>query len=83
MKILLQEIANFSKLDTQLPVNIWVDGYQSYRNGKHYKRIKFQLNKTNKVQKENFAVISLVDASVINEEKVLKQKNCKITKKKT
>lgn len=74
-------MANFSKLDTLLPVNIWVDGYQSYKRGKHYKRIKFQLNTANRIQKDNFATISLVDASVIDEEKILKQKNCKISKK--
>ena len=69
-----QELANYRKRDTNLSVNIWVDESQTYKKGKHYKRVKFQLNKSNQVQKENFASISLVDCRVIDREKVLKQK---------
>lgn len=76
-----QELANYRKRDTDLPVNIWVDESQTYKKGKHYKRIKFQLNKSNQVQKENFASISLIDCKVIDREKVLKQKNCEISER--
>ena len=40
----LREFANLSKRTTGLPVNIWVDVSQSYLQGRHAKRIKFQLN---------------------------------------
>lgn len=43
----LREFANLSKKITGLPVNIWVDDSQSYIQGRHAKRIKFQINHGN------------------------------------
>lgn len=48
--MLLQELANYRKRDTGLSMNIWIDGYQTYRKGKHYKKLKFQINKSNNIE---------------------------------
>ncbi len=41
-------MSNRRKIQTGLPVNIWIDENGSYRAGGHGKRIKFQLNYGNK-----------------------------------
>lgn len=41
----LQEMANVRKKQTGLPVNIWIDEAETYKKGKHSKRIKFQMDK--------------------------------------
>lgn len=72
--MLLQELANYRKRDTGLSMNIWIDGYQTYRKGKHYKKLKFQINKSNNIQKNNFGTISLYNCEIIDLQK-LKRKN--------
>lgn len=42
----LQEMANVRKKQTGLPVNIWIDEAETYKKGKHSKRIKFQIDKS-------------------------------------
>ena len=74
----LKEIANYRKWDTDLPVNIWIDDSKRSLNGKHFKRLKFQINYANKVQKNNFASVSLIDNKVVNVDNVLKKRNCKV-----
>lgn len=74
----LKEMANYRKWDTDLPVNIWIDDSKRYLKGKHFKRLKFQINYANKVQKNNFASVSLIDNKVINADKVLKKHNCEV-----
>jgi hypothetical protein len=41
----LQEMSNVRKKQTGLPVNIWIDEAETYKKGKHSKRIKFQMDK--------------------------------------
>ena len=78
MKQNLQEIANYSKLETKLPVNIWVDTGGTYKNGRRYKRIKFQLNKSIRIQSHSFGIISLANGKVVDREKVLARKDCEL-----
>lgn len=77
----LQELANYRKRDTGLPVNVWIDGYQTYKKGKHYKRIKFQINKSNIIQKNNFGTISLYNGKIINKDQIIKNKNFELAEK--
>ncbi len=74
----LKEMANYQKRDLSLPVNIWLDKGKTYQRGGHYKRVKFQINYANSIQKRNFASISLDTNKVINKKKVLKRRNCEI-----
>lgn len=43
---LVCEMANKYKEETSLPMNIWIDETRSYVDGRHGKRIKFQLDKS-------------------------------------
>ena len=79
-KFNLKEIANYRKWDTGLPVNIWIDDSKSYLNEKHSKKLNFQINYANKIQKNNYATISLIDNKVVNPDKLLKKHNCKVNK---
>ena len=40
----IYSMANRRPVQTGLPVNIWIDEAQGYKEGGHWKRIKFQLN---------------------------------------
>ena len=42
--MLVCEMANKNKAQTQLPMNIWIDENQTYVRGRHSKRVKFQLD---------------------------------------
>ena len=48
----LFEMANYYKEDLELPVNIWLDENETYKFGKHEKRIKFQINYMDKIREE-------------------------------
>jgi len=55
----LEEMSNRRKDQTGLPVNIWIDEAQAYIKGGHSKRIKFQLNKADKISNQPFASMDL------------------------
>lgn len=53
------ELSNKWKKHTGLPMNIWIDETATYKKGKHSKRIKFQLNTSEKLQPNNLGVMDL------------------------
>ncbi len=53
------EMSNKSKLETLLPMNIWIDEAQQYIDGGHAKRIKFQLDTSGKLHKNNTGSMDL------------------------
>lgn len=57
-KFPLNEMANFSKEEFNLPVNVWVDGP---RNLKHSKRIKFQNNYSNSFDETDLITLTISD----------------------
>lgn len=57
-KFPLNEMANFSKEEFNLPVNVWVDGP---RNLKHSKRIKFQNNYSNRFDETDLITLTISD----------------------
>jgi hypothetical protein len=60
-KVDIYEMSTFSKLDSGLPVNLWLDTASNYINGGHWKRIKFQLNYGNNIQNDNLGVMTISD----------------------
>jgi len=56
---LLTEMANKWKSHTGLPMNIWIDERQTYKLGKHSKRIKFQLDTSTKLHPDKQASMDL------------------------
>jgi len=56
---LILEMANKKQRLTGLPVNIWIDENRTYELGKHSKRIKFQLDNSEKFNLKNSAAIDL------------------------
>lgn len=56
---LVCEMANKNKAQTKLPMNIWIDENQTYINGHHSKRVKFQLNHANKANARAFGSMDL------------------------
>ena len=62
----LFSMANRYKDDVDLPMNIWLDEAEEYKEGGHSKRIKFQMNHVNRIQKENLASMTL-DGKVVKE----------------
>lgn len=74
----LFEMTNRRKHQTGLPVNIYVDENGSYRKGGHGKRIKFQLNRGDKMQNQPFAEMML-DGNVV--EKTFKNRKIEINTK--
>ena len=79
MKNRFIEMANVLKMDTELPMNIWIDSEGAYIKSGHAKRIKFQLNKAISIQKGNFATVALYNSEIVDKEKVLKKRNCELT----
>ena len=59
LSALLTEMANKWKSHTGLPMNIWIDERQTYKLGKHSKRIKFQLDTSTKLHPDNQASMDL------------------------
>lgn len=62
----IYSMANIRKRRSGLPVNIWVDESREYLKGGHGKRIKFQINHADTIQKEFLASITL-NGEVIKE----------------
>ena len=54
----IYSMANRHKPETGLPVNIWIDEAKEYLDGGHAKRLKFQINHANVVQKHNLATMT-------------------------
>lgn len=55
----LFEMANYYKEDLNLPVNLWLDEGETYRLGKHGRRIKFQINYMDKIREEYMCPMEL------------------------
>lgn len=55
----LFEMSNKWKSSTGLPMNIWIDENREYITGKHWKRVKFQLDTSNKMDINNSAPMGL------------------------
>jgi hypothetical protein len=55
----LREMANSFKKTTQLPMNIWVDLGKSYKKSGHWKRVKFQKDYGDRINKDNLGSIDL------------------------
>lgn len=53
------EMANKYKEETLLPMNIWIDETGAYVNGRHGKRIKFQLDKAEDFENTNTGSMDL------------------------
>jgi hypothetical protein len=49
----LEEMAGLRKSDSGLPVNLWLDDSSAYKNAGHWKRVKFQGDHGNKVNRGN------------------------------
>ena len=56
---LVCEMSIKNKAKTHLPMNIWIDEAQTYLKGGHSKRIKFQLNHSNKMNLTEFGTMDL------------------------
>ena len=52
-------MSNKRKDLTHLPMNIWIDEAQTYLDGGHSKRVKFQLDTVNKFNKHNIGSMDL------------------------
>lgn len=59
LSVLLTELANKWKSHTGLPMNIWIDERQTYKLGKHSKRIKFQIDNSTKLHPDRQASMDL------------------------
>lgn len=60
------EMSNYRKRKTGLPVNVWIDQAENYKDGGHAKRIKFQINKADRYQ--NNSCPMLLDGSIPEDE---------------
>ena len=56
---LVCEMSIKNKAKTHLPMNIWIDEAKTYLKGGHSKRIKFQLNHSNKMNLTEFGTMDL------------------------
>ena len=56
---LVCEMSTKNKAKTHLPMNIWIDEAQTYLKGWHSKRIKFQLNHSNKMNLNELGTMDL------------------------
>lgn len=60
------EMSNYRKRKTGLPVNVWIDQAENYKDGGQAKRIKFQTNKADRYQ--NNSCPMLLDGTIpVNE----------------
>ena len=75
----LQEMANYSKRDTGLPMNTWIERTEIKNRGGHYIQLKFQLNTDLHCQKNKTASVSLADNKVVNKEQYINSPKCKLT----
>jgi hypothetical protein len=63
----IMSMATLRKIETGLPVNIWVDDGMEYKGSGHGKRIKFQPDKGDRPVTRNFATMKLSDTKVVGE----------------
>ena len=64
--IYIYSMANRRPVQTGLPVNIWIDEKQGYKQAGHWKRIKFQLNRGKRFTNQPEASMDL-DGNVIKD----------------
>jgi hypothetical protein len=57
----LDEMAGLRKPDSGLPVNLWLDETGAYRKGGHWKRIKFQGDYGNEINRNNLFSMTISD----------------------
>jgi hypothetical protein len=57
-KVDIYEMSTFSKLDSGLPVNLWLDTASNYLTS-GYLRLKFQVNYNNKIENNNLGVMTI------------------------
>lgn len=55
----IYEMANKWQEETNLPMNIWIDEAQSYLKGRHSKRLKFQLDTSEKLKSDFLAEMDM------------------------
>ena len=55
----IYEMANKWQEETNLPMNIWIDETQSYLKGKHSKRLKFQLDTSEKMKSDELGEMDM------------------------
>ena len=55
----LEEMSALHKVDTGLPVNLWIDNSSSYKRSGHWKRIKFQGDYGNRMSYTNLVSMSI------------------------
>lgn len=60
------EMSNYRKRKTGLPVNVWIDQAENYKDSGQAKRIKFQINKADRYQ--NNSCPMLLDGSIPEDE---------------
>lgn len=53
------EMANKWQEETNLPMNIWIDETQSYLKGKHSKRLKFQLDTSERMKSDELGEMDM------------------------
>jgi hypothetical protein len=57
----LEEMSGLRKPDTGLPVNLWLDETGAYKQGGHWKRIKFQGDYSNNINRNNLFSMTISD----------------------
>ena len=55
----LDEMAGLRKSDSGLPVNLWLDNTSAYKLSGHWKRIKFQGDHGNKLNRNNLFTMTI------------------------
>lgn len=58
-RLRLSEMSNCRPDKTGLPVNIWIDESETYKDGRHSKRIKFQINRNARFDKNSTCPMTL------------------------
>ena len=61
----IYSMANRHKPETGLTVNVWLDEAKEYVTGGHSKRMKFQINHANDIQRENFATLTFTGDVIV------------------
>jgi hypothetical protein len=62
----LEEMAGLRKPDSGLPVNLWLDETGAYKQSGHWKRIKFQGDYSNNINRNN-----LFSMTISNDPKIM------------
>ena len=74
----IYEMANRRKRQTGLPINIWIDENGWYKLGGHDKRIKVQMNYSEKMQNQPFCCMDLYGNII---EDTFDEKECEVSTK--